>query len=66
MRVVIPIFEGITALDAVGPYEILRMLPESDVVFAAAAPGPYADGDGALSLVATAALQDGEGPPGGP
>ena len=60
MRIVIPIFAGITALDAVGPYEILRMLPESEVVFAAAAPGPYADGDGqgALSLVATAALQD--------
>jgi putative intracellular protease/amidase len=60
MRIVIPIFAGITALDAVGPYEVLRMLPESEVVFAAAAPGPYADGDGhgALSLVATAALQD--------
>ena len=60
MRIVIPIFEGITALDAVGPYEILRLLPEAEVVFAAAAPGPYADGDGhgALSLVATAALQD--------
>ncbi|GAB2809226.1 DJ-1/PfpI family protein [Actinoallomurus bryophytorum] len=58
MRIVIPIFEGITALDAVGPYDVLRVLPESDVVFAAHAPGPYADGDGALSLVATAALQD--------
>jgi putative intracellular protease/amidase len=58
MRIVIPIFEGITALDAVGPYEILRMLPEAEVVFAAAAPGPYADADGALSLLATAAFED--------
>jgi putative intracellular protease/amidase len=58
MRIVIPIFEGITTLDAVGPYEVLRMLPEADVVFAAAAPGPYADGGGMLSLVATAALED--------
>jgi putative intracellular protease/amidase len=58
MRIVIPIFEGITTLDAVGPYEVLRMLPEADVVFAATAPGPYADGGGMLSLVATAALED--------
>ncbi|MFE2408452.1 hypothetical protein ACFXDE_08920 [Kitasatospora sp. NPDC059408] len=36
MRIAIPIFDGFTALDAVGPYEVLRMLPEADVVFTAA------------------------------
>ncbi|GLY86885.1 DJ-1/PfpI family protein [Actinoallomurus iriomotensis] len=58
VRIVIPIFDGVTALDAVGPYEVLRMLPEAEVVFAAEAAGPCADGDGSLSLVASAALTD--------
>jgi putative intracellular protease/amidase len=39
MRVVIPIFPQFTALDAIGPYEVLRLLPDAEVVFAAAAPG---------------------------
>ncbi|MEV6006718.1 DJ-1/PfpI family protein [Streptomyces sp. NPDC051976] len=56
MRIVIPLFDQFTALDAVGPYEVLRMLPDADVVFAAATPGPVVDGAGPLSLVATAAL----------
>jgi putative intracellular protease/amidase len=58
VRIVIPLFDGFTALDVVGPYEILRMLPDADVVFAAAVPGTYADGEGRLSLVATASFQD--------
>jgi putative intracellular protease/amidase len=57
MRIVIPIFDGITALDAVGPYEVLRLLPDAEVVFAAATAGPRSD-TGALSLVATAAFAD--------
>ncbi|CAL9353527.1 Isonitrile hydratase [Streptomyces sp. enrichment culture] len=58
MRIVIPLFDGFTALDVVGPYEILRMLPESDVVFAANAPGPCTDGEGHLLLHATASFQN--------
>lgn len=58
MRIVFPVFEGLTALDAVGPYEVLRMLPESDVVFAAESPGPVTDGAGMLTLTATAAFSD--------
>ncbi|QMU75686.1 DJ-1/PfpI family protein [Streptacidiphilus sp. PB12-B1b] len=58
MRIVIPIFDGLTALDAVGPYEVLRMLPDADVVFAAAAPGPVVDGAGQLTLTAGAAFAD--------
>jgi putative intracellular protease/amidase len=57
MRIVIPIFDGITVLDAVGPYEVLRLLPDAEVVFAAATAGPRSDG-GALSLLATAAFAD--------
>ncbi|MFG1810807.1 DJ-1/PfpI family protein [Streptomyces sp. NPDC049040] len=58
MRIVFPIFDGLTALDAVGPYEVLRMLPDADVVFAAAVPGPVTDGAGMLSLTATEAFAD--------
>ncbi|WUH95004.1 DJ-1/PfpI family protein [Streptomyces sp. NBC_00433] len=58
MLIVFPVFEGLTALDAVGPYEVLRMLPDADVVFAAAEPGPVTDGAGHLTLTAPAALAD--------
>ncbi|MET8624350.1 DJ-1/PfpI family protein [Kitasatospora sp. NPDC004669] len=58
MRIVIPLFDGFTALDVVGPYEVLRMLPHADVVFAAAAPGARADGERRLRLLATAPFQD--------
>ncbi|NUS11795.1 MAG: DJ-1/PfpI family protein [Streptomyces sp.] len=58
MRIVFPVFDGFTALDAVGPYEVLRNLPDADVVFAAAEPGPVADGAGRLVLTASAALDD--------
>jgi putative intracellular protease/amidase len=60
VRIVIPLFDGVTALDAVGPYEVLRMLPGAEVVFVGAAEGPVRDGSdrGFLSLAATAALGD--------
>jgi hypothetical protein len=35
---------GMTALDAVGPYEILRLLPDAEVRFVGAAPGPVTRG----------------------
>ena len=33
MLVAIPLFERFTALDAVGPYEVLQRVPSIDVVF---------------------------------
>ena len=35
MNIAIPIFEGITALDAIGPYEVLSRLPGARVRFVA-------------------------------
>jgi putative intracellular protease/amidase len=58
VRIAIPIFEGITALDAVGPYEVLSRLPDAEVVFVARAPGPYRTENGVLALTADAALAD--------
>ena len=56
MQVVIPIFDGFTALDAVGPYEVLARVPGAEVVFAALEPGPKRAQTGALALHADCAL----------
>lgn len=58
MDVVIPIFDGFTALDAVGPYEVLSRLPDATVIFAAAEPGPKRTETGMLALSADRALSE--------
>lgn len=35
MQVAIPIYDGFTALDAVGPYDVLQQMPGAEVVFCA-------------------------------
>ena len=40
MDIAIPLFDGITALDAIGPYEVLSRLPGARVRFVAIEPGP--------------------------
>ncbi|MGF1429823.1 DJ-1/PfpI family protein [Kitasatospora sp. LaBMicrA B282] len=57
MHIVFPLFAGVTALDVVGPYEVLRMLPGAEVTFAATAPGPVTS-PGGLALTATHAYRD--------
>ncbi|HEX8581027.1 MAG TPA: DJ-1/PfpI family protein [Acidimicrobiales bacterium] len=57
MLVAILLFHRVTALDAVGPYEVLQRVPGAEVVFTAARPGPQAT-DGTLSLVAATPLED--------
>src|SRR5437763_16495714 len=57
MNVAIPIFDRITALDAVGPYEVLSRLPGARVSFLAAAEGPYRTENGMLALTADATLE---------
>src|SRR4051794_6278777 len=39
MQIAIPLFDRFTALDAVGPYEVLSRLPGARVEFVAAEPG---------------------------
>jgi putative intracellular protease/amidase len=50
MNIAIPIFEGFTALDAVGPYEVLSRLPGARVQFVAARTSPVSTETGMLSL----------------
>lgn len=56
MNIAIPIFDRITALDAVGPYEVLSRLPGATVSFLAEEPGPKRTDNNMLSLVAERAL----------
>jgi transcriptional regulator GlxA family with amidase domain len=68
---VIVLFDRFTALDAVGPYEVLSSLPGAEVLFTARTPGPVVNEKGTLRLTADAALADVPRPdvivvPGGP
>lgn len=54
MNIVILLFENMTALDAIGPYEILSRLPEATVRFVAEEAGPVRTDTGFLTLMAEA------------
>lgn len=70
VQVAILLYDGIVALDAVGPYDVLKLVPGADVRLVAAHAGEIAT-DGPLKLVAGNALDDAAHPdvvvvPGGP
>ena len=48
--IAILLFDAVTALDAVGPYEVLSRLPDADVRIAAATPGPQRTDNRFLAL----------------
>ena len=56
MDIAIPLFDGITALDAIGPYEVLSRLPGARVRFVAETPGPKKTDNKQLTLIADEAL----------
>ncbi|GAA0837769.1 DJ-1/PfpI family protein [Streptosporangium amethystogenes subsp. fukuiense] len=58
MRIVIPLLDRFTALDAVGPYEVLKFLPGAEVVFAATKSGPVRDVPKSLAITADATFAD--------
>ena len=58
MLITIPLYDRFTALDAVGPYEVLSRLPGAAVVFVAEEAGPVRTDTRALTLVAERALDD--------
>ena len=71
MQIAIVLFDRFTALDAVGPYQVLGRLPGAEVVFAAEHTGLLSDDQQNLHLSAEAALADVPHPdivvvPGGP
>ncbi len=58
MNIAIPIFDRLTALDAVGPYEVLSRLPGATVQFIAHTPGPKRTETEMLALTADRALDE--------
>jgi putative intracellular protease/amidase len=52
MDIAIPLFDGITALDAIGPYEVLSRLPGARVRFVGIEAGPKRTDNKQLTLVA--------------
>ena len=58
MDIAIPIFDRITALDAIGPYEVLSRLPDAKVRFVAHEQGPVRSDNGMLAITADARLED--------
>jgi len=71
MNTAILLYDGFTALDAIGPYEVLSRLPGARVVFVAADAGPVRTDNRMLAIDADAELADVPAPdivlvPGGP
>lgn len=71
MQIAILLFDRFTALDAVGPYEILSRTPGAETVFVAERTGPVRNDSGSLELVAAKTLAEVPAPdvvivPGGP
>ncbi|BCI92361.1 hypothetical protein NIIDMKKI_75670 [Mycobacterium kansasii] len=58
MQVAIPLFPRFTALDAVGPYEVLQRIPSIDVVFVGHRRGELRTENGMLGLVCDATFEE--------
>lgn len=58
MQIAIPIFSGFTALDAIGPYDVLSRVPGATVVICAEEPGPKRTESGMVAISADAALDE--------
>jgi putative intracellular protease/amidase len=71
MKIAIVLYDRFTALDAIGPYEVLSRLPGASVAFVAAESGPVKTDNGMLTILAEQSLEQVPAPdillvPGGP
>lgn len=71
MQIAIVVYDRLTALDAIGPYEVLSRLPGAELVFVGAATGEQRTDTGRLGLIADQTLAAVPAPdvvvvPGGP
>jgi transcriptional regulator GlxA family with amidase domain len=62
VRTTILIFDGLTALDAIGPYEVLRSVPGWEVDFVAKSSGEVRTDSGSLGLRADKSLAEAGAP----
>jgi transcriptional regulator GlxA family with amidase domain len=58
MQIACFIYDGITALDIIGPYEVLQRLPDADLRFVAKQAGEVRTDNDLIGLVAANALRD--------
>jgi len=58
MQVAFLLYDGFTAVDMVGPYEVLKHVPGAAPLFVAEEQGPVRDESDTLALVADASLQE--------
>jgi putative intracellular protease/amidase len=58
MQVAIPLFERFTALDAIGPYEVLQRIPSIDVVFVGHQRGEVRTDNGMLGVTCDATFDE--------
>lgn len=58
MQIAIVLYSGLTALDALGPYEVLRFMPNCDLRFVSHSVGPVVADSGVLVLGATHTFDD--------
>lgn len=56
--IAIPLFPQVTALDAVGPYEVLQRLPDTEIVFVGRERGEVRTDNGMLGLSVDATLDE--------
>jgi putative intracellular protease/amidase len=71
MQIAIALFDGFTALDAVGPYQVLSLMPGAEVIFVAERPGLVRNEVRSIGMNADAPFGDVPSPdiivvPGGP
>jgi putative intracellular protease/amidase len=71
MNIAILLYDRLTALDAIGPYEVLSRIPGARVTFVAHKPGPVRTDNGMLTILAERAIDEVQTPdillvPGGP
>jgi transcriptional regulator GlxA family with amidase domain len=52
MKIAIVLYDRLTALDAIGPYEVLSRLPGAELSFVGAQAGPVRTDNGMLTLIA--------------
>ncbi|NKB39960.1 MAG: hypothetical protein GKR86_02690, partial [Ilumatobacter sp.] len=58
LQVVIPLFEKFTALDGIGPYEVMQRIPELDIVFIGHERGVIRSENGMLGIEADATFTE--------
>ena len=58
LQVAIPLFPRFTALDAIGPYEVLQRTPDVDVTFVGHAPGEVRSDNGFLGIARDATFEE--------